>query len=249
MSKLIAHCSKKANALLQEYNALQVDQHQVTSTDVFNLHSSFWCSDHTYSASGDTIHQIPLVQRRRVIELYDIQLRCTEELQLCIADMLNLYSFYSATLTTLHSKMLFVLDGHANISRCSKYDQQLYIHLSKYTNVFPRYVAGMIASSIKLAEYTYHRLHRIMDVTQELAASYWATDSVERKKHLQSAVRCSKLIIHPRIEYLFVSEDHAVSSFIGAGSELGVDSHSSLQSVTDTSSLDNESDAAESISS
>ena len=39
-----------------------------------------------------------------------------------------------------------------------------------------------------------------------------------------------------------------MNSFVGAGSELGMDSHSSLQSVTDSSSADSETGAADSIS-
>lgn len=244
VSKLMAKCSRNADKLLQEYNHLQVDQqHHVTLKEVFSLDSPFWCSDHTYS-SVDKVNHIPSTQQRRVIELYRLQSRCSEELQLCISDMLHLYSFTTATLSNIHKKLLCVVDGYISIEGYSEHDCHLYSCLSKHTSVLPRFQAGVAAVLINTAEYTFHRLHRIEDVTHQLSNSYWATDRTAVERYLQHAARLSRISVHSRIEYLLVSADDSelIPLTHSSSLEASSDTDTNSSSIVDSSSTDSSSD-------
>ena len=100
-----------------------------------------------------------------------------------------------------------MVEGYLSIQGYSEHDDHLYRHLSECTSTLPRFQAGVVSALISTAEYTYHRLHRIEDVTRELSHFYWAVDKVEIERHLQHATRLSRLSIHSRIEYLVVSTE------------------------------------------
>ena len=152
----------------------------------FNLNSSFWCSDHTYS-STDTIERIPPAQQRRIVELCEILARSSEEIQLCLADLINLYLSTEVNLSTLHQH---IVNAAGNVPETTL-DMPPYHVISEHTSILPRHKVGELALLLNEAEHTFYRLKRIEDVTRELSSACWSKSIEESTKFLQNTMRIS----------------------------------------------------------
>lgn len=181
------------------------NQH-VLLQEVFDLSSSFWCSEHTYSFV-EALDRIPSAQRRRILELYYLLARCSEESQLCIADIVNLHTSTTAYLSTLHLHMLHIMESYLPDTVTPRMTQQLFQFISKYVSNLPQSKAGEVALLLETAEYAYYRLHRIEDITHELSSAYWSSSDEERSTFLKKAKQISAVPIFTQVQYTNLLED------------------------------------------
>ncbi len=214
---MIAMCTSKAKSILGEYNshcASHGDSAQATTTtisDVFNLSSAFWTSDHTYALQP--IDHIPVAEQRRLIELEDTMARCSEELQYCISDILHMYTFFEKRLKCLNFNIYSIISQSSFQSSqviIDPSDNQMYLAVGKIfdsvnTAVIAQHHKEAIYAGISQAEYVFYRLHRILDVINNLISAYWSSSQHDREAHIQKALSCSKLPISvPRINKLSI---------------------------------------------
>ena len=214
VSKLIALCTNKAKELLSEYKSHCTSPDQTTVQDVFNMNSPFWTSDHTYALQS--VDRIPVVEQHRLIELSDTSNRCSEELQHCTSDILNMYAFFANMLIQLNLKMCNELSTsyHGNIMNelLDPGDPQLYLKAGKIitSSSMSKVIVGSVSATIVKAEYTFYRLQRVEDVATNLVLAYWAEEAnSERQNYIKKALFCSnEPICVPRIDTLII-HDHA----------------------------------------
>ena len=215
VSKLIASCTKKAKELLCEYKSHCSSPDQTTIQDVFNMSSPFWASDHTYALQA--IDRIPVAEQRRLIELTDIHDRCLEELQYCISDIFNMYTFFTNMLIQLNLKMCNELSTcYQNVSESlDPSDSQLYLDVGKIitSSLMPKQTAEIMSATIVKAEYTFYRLQRISDVATNLVMAYWAEAHSDQQKYIKKALFCSnEPICVPRIDTLIIHAEVFIES-------------------------------------
>ena len=183
---------------------------QTTIQEVFNMSSSFWVSDHTYSEQ--TVDRIPVVEQRRLIELVDVQDRSLEELQYCISDILNMYEYYKNVLTQLNISMCNEVSSccqteFESLDISESHDVYLAIGNIISSTSIPKPTINVLSASIAKAEYTVCRLQRIKNVATNLIMAYW-TDGAnsDRQQYIKKAFTCSnEPICVPQIQTLNIS--------------------------------------------
>ena len=219
ISKMITMCTSKAKCLLAEYkgHCTSAGDSTVETTleDVFNMNSPFWNLDHTYVLQP--IDCIPVVEQRRLIEIADVLARCSEELQYCISDILNMYTFFSQRLINLNLKLYSIVSNYEspNETDIDLSEYQMYLTVGQIVdssmNTLSNGDVEVLSAGISQAEYVCYRLLRISDVTMSLVMAYWTTSQHEREAHIRKALFCSEQPISvPYISQLIVQrQTHA----------------------------------------
>ena len=153
------------------------------------MNSSFWTSDHTYALRS--IDCIPTAERHRLIEIFDMADRCFEELQYCIADILNMLEYFNKLLFKINIEMCGIVRENCQTdpsnwtNHLTPEDVELYIVVGR--NISSGVLKGTyieaLSAYISKAEYTYYRMQRICDVAANLVEAYWAECELEQKHH------------------------------------------------------------------
>ena len=220
ISKMIAMCTSKAKTLLAEYKSHcsscgKSTVEETTVQDVFNMNSPFWNLDHTYVLQH--IDCIPVTEQRRLIEIADVLARCSEELQYCISDILNMYTFFTKCLINLNLKMYSIVSSTSCESAADDHDidpseYQVYLTVGKIdsTDTLPQHYVEVLSAGIAQAEYMYfYRLQRIDGVAKSLVMAYWTISEQERESYIRKALLYSELPISvPHSNILLVHDNN-----------------------------------------
>lgn len=220
ISKMIAMCTSKAKTLLAEYKSHcsscgESTVEETTVQDVFNMNSPFWNLDHTYVLQR--IDCIPVTEQRRLIEIADVLARCSEELQYCISDILNMYTFFTKCLINLNLKMYSIVSSTSCESAADDHDidpseYQMYLTVGKIidsTDTLPQHDVEVLSAGIAQAEYVFYQLQRIDDVAKSLVMAYWTISEQERESYIRKALLYSELPISvPHINILLVHDNN-----------------------------------------
>ena len=124
---------------------------------VFNMNSPFWNLDHTYVLQ--CIDCIPVTERQ-LIEIADVLARCSEELQYCISDILNMYTFFTKCLINLNLKMYSIVSSTSCESAADDHDidpseYQMYLTVGKIidsADTLPQHDVEVLSAGIAQAE-------------------------------------------------------------------------------------------------
>lgn len=156
------------------------------------------------------------MEQRRLIEIEDVLARCSEELQYCISDILNMYTFFSQSLINLNLKLYSIVSMNCDSGDETDIDPSEYQMywtvgqiVSSSTNTFSHRDVELLSAGISQAEYVYYRLLRVSDVAKSLVMAYWTTSQQEIGAHISKALFCSEQPISvPCINMLSV-QSHA----------------------------------------
>lgn len=85
-----------------------------------------------------------------------------------MADIVNLYTSTSISLSTLQLHMLHVTEGYLPERDAPEMSQQLFQLFSEYVSNPPQRKGGEMALLLNTAEYTFYRLSLTVDITREL---------------------------------------------------------------------------------
>lgn len=154
---------------------------------MFNINSPFWNLDHTYVLQR--IDCIPVTERR-LIEIADVLDRCSKELQYCISDILNMYTFFTKCSINLNLKMYSIVSSTSCDSAADDHDidpseYQMYLTVGKIdsADILPQHDVEVLSAGIAQAEYVFYRLQRIDNVAKGLVMAYWTISQQERITH------------------------------------------------------------------
>ena len=208
------------------------------------MSSSFWTSDHTYALQ--TIDRIPLPEQRRLMELADMRHRCLEEVQYCVSDVLNMYTFFTSMLIQLNLNMCDELStSYQDVpgSSLDPSDSQLYLEVGKIitSNSIPKKITEIVSAHLVQAESTFYRLQRINDVASNIVMAYWAEADSDQQKYIRKALACSsEPICVPPIDTLIVHAEQFTENITGYNEDQ-FESTDNMYSTSDENDYDSDS--------
>lgn len=176
ISKLIQSCTQQIKKMLIQYQELQEEngEHpQATVIEVFDLHSNFWVSEHTY-CSVDDLDRLPASSQRRLLEVCNLQERAMEEKQLVVADLIRIASFYHSQLDNRATRLFKVLNDHSEVHVPRQpYSSDLYNTIEHCVECLPHVASGAVAALLAACEVAYQRQCIYDEITEIMVKAYW----------------------------------------------------------------------------
>ena len=133
--------------------------------------------------------------------------RCLEEVQYCVSDILNMYTFFTNLLIQLNLNMCDELSTSVPDLSLNPSDSQLYLEVGQIitSSPIPKRITEVVSAHLVQAKYTFYRLQRINDVASNLVMAYWAEADSDQQKYIRKAFFCSsEPICVPPIDTLII---------------------------------------------
>lgn len=172
---MIQLCTHKVKKLFAQYKELQMangEDVQITVSEVCDLESQFWKTEHSY-CTRSPCDRLPADSQRRLLELNSLKDRAREEKQLTIGDLIRITLFYRWRLSACSDKIVQHLEQYSEERISPPYPDDLVTTLGSTIQCLPRPAAGVAAAVIHTCHLLLLKPERAEHVIEILVDAYW----------------------------------------------------------------------------